>query len=198
MFHALSMHALFCQVSFLFHDLNTKLMYFHLHSGCNCNQRNIGSRCTTHFIACIAAHYLTGIMRHKLMSSCISCNFYFIQSSVSVNQASSFVCSILMYSSVFHGIPNHILFWSCLCLDMFVCVVCACMKMAVFWAVALCSLVDIDQCFRGARPDVGGSKLLWNVGQYLPDCMLQHSRRQPFPYLTLWEPRIFPCVCMFA
>jgi hypothetical protein len=37
------------------------------------------------------------------------------------------------------------------------------MKMAVFWDVAPCSLVDIDRCFRGAysfHHQDGGSKLL--------------------------------------
>jgi hypothetical protein len=31
-------------------------------------------------------------------------------------------------------------------------------KMAVFWVVAPCSLVEVYQCFRGHRPDDGGSK----------------------------------------
>jgi hypothetical protein len=58
------------------------------------------------------------------------------------------------------------------------------MKMAVFWDVAPCSLVDTDRHFRGAyclqhRTDNGGSKVLWNVGQYLPDYTAQHRRRQP-------------------
>jgi hypothetical protein len=30
-----------------------------------------------------------------------------------------------------------------------------------------------------ARPDDGGGELLRNVGQYLPDYMAQHPRRQP-------------------
>jgi hypothetical protein len=43
------------------------------------------------------------------------------------------------------------------------------LKMSVFWAVALCSLVEVYQCFRGAcclhhqvfdHTDDGGSKLL--------------------------------------
>jgi hypothetical protein len=29
------------------------------------------------------------------------------------------------------------------------------------------------------HPDVGGSKLLSNVGQYLKECTTQHTRRQP-------------------
>jgi hypothetical protein len=54
--------------------------------------------------------------------------------------------------------------------------------------VALCSLVDTDRCSRGAyclnrRPEAGGSKLLWNVGQCLPVYMAHQRRRQPFSYL---------------
>jgi hypothetical protein len=48
--------------------------------------------------------------------------------------------------------------WMCLCL--YVCIVCVCMKMVVFWDVVPCSLVDIDQCFRGSDPGIGGIKLL--------------------------------------
>jgi hypothetical protein len=53
-----------------------------------------------------------------------------------------------------------------------------CMKMAVFWVVAPCSLVEVHQCFRGPcclhhqgdthHPDDGGSKHLWNIGKLLP------------------------------
>jgi hypothetical protein len=46
------------------------------------------------------------------------------------------------------------------------------MKMAVFWIVAPCSLVD-------DRPDDVGSKHLWNVGKLLPDYTEQQPRRQP-------------------
>jgi hypothetical protein len=46
------------------------------------------------------------------------------------------------------------------------------MKTAVFWDVAPCSLVDID-----LHIDAGGSKLLWNVRQYLPNYAAQHPRR---------------------
>jgi hypothetical protein len=33
------------------------------------------------------------------------------------------------------------------------------LKMAVFWYIAACSLVDIDQCFRGAYGIGGGVTL---------------------------------------
>jgi hypothetical protein len=56
-------------------------------------------------------------------------------------------------------------------------------QVAVFWDVASCSLVDSDQRFRGAyclhhQGNDGGSTLLWNIGQHLPDYMVQHPRRQ--------------------
>jgi hypothetical protein len=40
------------------------------------------------------------------------------------------------------------------------------------------------------RPDDEGSKLLWNIYQYLPDYMVHHPRRQPSSYLLLWEHEI--------
>jgi hypothetical protein len=48
----------------------------------------------------------------------------------------------------------------------------ASMKMAVFWAVAPCSLVQVYQRFRGPcflhhRPNDGGSNDHWNVGKLL-------------------------------
>jgi hypothetical protein len=59
-------------------------------------------------------------------------------------------------------------------------------KMAVFWVVAPCSLVQVYRRFRGAccrlthSPEDGGSKNLWNVGKLLPDYTAQHPRRQSF------------------
>jgi hypothetical protein len=40
------------------------------------------------------------------------------------------------------------------------------------------------------RPDVGGSKHLWNVGKLLPDYMAQQPRRQPSSYSPPWQPEI--------
>jgi hypothetical protein len=65
----------------------------------------------------------------------------------------------------------------------------ASMKMAVFWVVAPCSLVEVYQLFTGACclhhqgesthcPDNRVSKHLWNVGQLLPNYMAQQPRRQ--------------------
>jgi hypothetical protein len=61
------------------------------------------------------------------------------------------------------------------------------MKMTVVWDVVPCSLVEVEQRFRGARclhhqgdddPNDGGSKHLRNVGKLLPDYTAQHPRRQ--------------------
>jgi hypothetical protein len=56
-------------------------------------------------------------------------------------------------------------------------------KMAVFWFVALCSLVEVYWHSRGAcclhRPDDRGSRHLWNISKPLPDYMAQQLRRQP-------------------
>jgi hypothetical protein len=54
----------------------------------------------------------------------------------------------------------------------------ASMKMAVFWVVAPCSLVEVYRRFRGDRPDDGGSKYLLNVGKLLPDYTALQTRRQ--------------------
>jgi hypothetical protein len=58
------------------------------------------------------------------------------------------------------------------------------MKMAVFWVVAPCSLVEVHRRF-------WGSKYLWNVGKLLPDYTMLHPKRHPFSYSPLWEPQIF-------
>jgi hypothetical protein len=62
-------------------------------------------------------------------------------------------------------------------------------KMAVFWFVAPCSLVEVYQRFRGPcclhhQPDDGGSKYLWNVGKLLVDCTALQPRRQPSSNLS--------------
>jgi hypothetical protein len=51
------------------------------------------------------------------------------------------------------------------------------MKMAVFWVVAPCSLIEVYQCFRRACylhhcPDDGGSKYLEDNGKLLSDYMV--------------------------
>jgi hypothetical protein len=50
------------------------------------------------------------------------------------------------------------------------------MKMAIFWDVAPCSLVDTDKCFRGAY----FLHHQGDVGQYLPDYTTHNPRRQPY------------------
>jgi hypothetical protein len=57
-------------------------------------------------------------------------------------------------------------------------------KMAVFWVLAPCSLVEIYQRLRGPwcphhGPDDGGIKDLWDVGKLLPDYTALQPRRQP-------------------
>lgn len=53
-------------------------------------------------------------------------------------------------------------------------------NMAVFWDYALCSLVNVYQCFWGdfclQHHDVGGSKHLYNVSKLLPHYMVQQPR----------------------
>jgi hypothetical protein len=67
------------------------------------------------------------------------------------------------------------------------------LEKTVFWDGAPCRLLDIDRRFRGAHnPDDGGSKHLWNVGQFLPDYTAQHPRRQPSSFSPPWEPGITP------
>jgi hypothetical protein len=76
------------------------------------------------------------------------------------------------------------------------------LKMTVFWDIAPCSLVQPVRRFRCTNclhhqgdewPD-GGSKNLWNVGQFLPDCTAQHptccrenlrSRAKAWTYIFL-------------
>jgi hypothetical protein len=71
-------------------------------------------------------------------------------------------------------------------------------KIAVFWDVAPYSLVEIYRRFRGVYclfhqgddDDDGGSKHLWNVGEFLPDYTAQHPRRQSPLYSSPREPEI--------
>jgi hypothetical protein len=72
-------------------------------------------------------------------------------------------------------------------------------KMAVFWVVVPCSLVDVYRRFGGTwclhhqrdRPDDGGSKYVWNVGKRLSDYTMLQPRRQPFSYSPPWEPQSY-------
>jgi hypothetical protein len=45
--------------------------------------------------------------------------------------------------------------------------------------------------------DNGGSKHLWNVGQFLGDCTVQHPRRQSFSNSPPWEQEILPRTFIF-
>jgi hypothetical protein len=79
-------------------------------------------------------------------------------------------------------------------------------KMAVFWVVAPCSLVEVYHRFggpswikhQGDRPDDGGSRDLRNVGKLLPDCMALQPRRQPSSYSPPWKPQILLSDVQFA
>jgi hypothetical protein len=57
------------------------------------------------------------------------------------------------------------------------------------WGCALSNLLlHLTKLFRAHvthHPDDGGNTLLWNIGQYPPDCVVQHHRRQP-SLLTAW------------
>jgi hypothetical protein len=59
-------------------------------------------------------------------------------------------------------------------------------KMAVFWVVAPCTLVEVYQRFRGPcclhHQGDGGSKVLWKFGTLLPDCTALQLRRQSSSY----------------
>jgi hypothetical protein len=62
-------------------------------------------------------------------------------------------------------------------------------KMAVFWVVALCSLVEVYQRFGGPcclhlQGDDGND--LWNIGKLLPDYTVQQPRRQPSSFLNVF------------
>jgi hypothetical protein len=77
------------------------------------------------------------------------------------------------------------------------------MKITVFLLRRIACLADNDRRCGGFywiclhhQGDGGGSKLLWNVGQYLPDYTAQHSIRQPSSYslLTTWYLRFVTMV----
>jgi hypothetical protein len=65
-------------------------------------------------------------------------------------------------------------------------------KMAVFWVLAPCCLVEICRHCRGAwclhflrRPNDGGNKYLWNIGKLLTDYMRLKYRRQPYSNVNI-------------
>jgi hypothetical protein len=79
-------------------------------------------------------------------------------------------------------------------------------KMTVFWDVAPCSLLEIDRRFRGAcclhdRCDDGGSKHLWNIGQFLRDCTATSQKAVIFVLAAVRTPNItwktFPLLVYF-
>jgi hypothetical protein len=61
------------------------------------------------------------------------------------------------------------------------------MKFRIFWDVALCSHVEVDE----DSPDDGGSNHFWNIGQLQRDYTALHPRRLWTSYSPPWEPEIF-------
>jgi hypothetical protein len=47
-------------------------------------------------------------------------------------------------------------------------------------------------------PDDGGSKHLWNVGQFLPDYAAQQPRRQSSSFSLPWEPETSSAICVLT
>jgi hypothetical protein len=73
------------------------------------------------------------------------------------------------------------------------------MKLAVFWVVALYSLVvyhiSVFQEFLLPPSSewwlmMEAAKFLWNDGKLLPHSVLQQPKRQPFSYSLPWQPKI--------
>jgi hypothetical protein len=66
------------------------------------------------------------------------------------------------------------------------------MKMAVFWVVAPCSLVEVYRRFRGAcclsyqRPADRSTNHLWNVGTLLSDYTVEQLTGQPSKHFCLY------------
>jgi hypothetical protein len=61
-------------------------------------------------------------------------------------------------------------------------------KMAVFWVVAPCSVVEVYWRF---------SKHLWNAGEILLDYTAQQPRRQPSSYTPPWNPKSHNLLTVF-
>jgi hypothetical protein len=95
------------------------------------------------------------------------------------------------------------------------------MKMIAFWDVAPYTLVEVYRRFRGAcclhhrcdrpapcsvieiewffRGDYFPPSLeTWNVGKLLPDCTVQHTRRQSFSYYRRENPISHPAKRIFS
>jgi hypothetical protein len=70
-------------------------------------------------------------------------------------------------------------------------------KMAVFWVVEPCSIVEVYRRFRVLAASIhrrdDGGKYLWNVGKLLPYFTALQPRRQLSSYSPPWEPEILQC-----
>ena len=69
-------------------------------------------------------------------------------------------------------------------------------EITAFWNVKWHALVDKSVCqflqeptVSIICPDDGGRRFLWNIGTYLPDCMVSHPLGQQFSYLLLRKPQ---------
>jgi hypothetical protein len=72
------------------------------------------------------------------------------------------------------------------------------MKIRVFWDVALCGHVEVDQRFTGAyclhhQGDDWGSKLLWNVVILQQDYTALYPRQLSSLYSPSWKPETSHC-----
>jgi hypothetical protein len=67
-------------------------------------------------------------------------------------------------------------------------------KITAFWDMTPCSLVKVDQHFRGAcrlhRPDDGGNMHLWNVSLLVRDYKAPYFRSLSSSYSPPWDPAI--------
>jgi hypothetical protein len=61
---------------------------------------------------------------------------------------------------------------------------------SVRFVIHVCPSVIVTTLKSNIRPDDGGSKVLRNVGKFLPDYTALQPRRQPSSYQPQWEPQI--------
>jgi hypothetical protein len=115
----------------------------------------------------------------------------------------SYWCVIIMRSQAYFTVTSHVMFliWECCYVSHehganrkleviiilwglenyqvgFEVLTAVCTKMAVFWVLAPCGLVEVSQRFRGPCC-LHHQGAIWNVGKLLPDYTALQSRRQP-------------------
>jgi hypothetical protein len=112
-----------------------------------------------------ADHSLLSGAKTKNICSCVSTSLYIFMAWCLIEQVYIFtVLRIKYWNTKATKYCNNLIYkvgiWT-VEIVRFQVLTAASMKITVFWDVALCSLVEIDWCFRGASghcPDVGGSK----------------------------------------